>query len=244
MTTDTKPKYSFKELKSGVRILGVAKGAGMIEPNLATTLCFLFTDAQIKKGTFKVILKRALNLSFNRISVDGEQSTNDTFIALANGASGIDVEQEERMLAEFEEAVFSLLSELSYKVVEDGEGATKVIRIDVVGAKDKRSAEVIAKRLASSVLLKASLFGSCANWGRILSAIGSLKLGIGRALDVYYGDIQVVKNGVSLHIRKKEADRYLRKSKFVSIKVKLKSGDASYYLYTTDLSPKYVEINK
>ena len=244
MTTDKYPKYKSVKLKSGAVITGIAKGAGMIEPNLATTLCFLLTDAKIKKSSLKKIVKQVLDVTFNRISIDAEQSTNDTLLALSNSASGVDVEKSKKDLDEFIRGVFSVLGELSYQIVKNGEGATKVVKIIVKNSKGEAGAEKVARKLASSMLFKTSIYGNCANWGRIISAVGSLRLGIGRDFNVYYGNTKVVSRGVSMYNNKNKADNYLRKNKDVNITVDLKQGSSNFWIYTTDLSPEYVELNK
>ncbi|MDP8234185.1 MAG: bifunctional glutamate N-acetyltransferase/amino-acid acetyltransferase ArgJ [Candidatus Saelkia tenebricola] len=244
MTTDKFPKHESIKLKNGVSILGIAKGAGMIEPNLATTLCFLLTDAKIKKTSFKKIVKQILEVTFNRISVDADESTNDTLLAISNAASGVNVEESKEYLDEFTKGVFSVLSRLSYQIVKNGEGATKVVKITVKRSKSKAIAEKIARKLASSMLFKTSIYGNRANWGRIISSIGSLKLGVGKSLDVYYGSTKVVNNGVSMYNNKKQADVYLKKNKEVEVIIDLKKGSLKFWIYTTDLSPQYVEMNK
>ncbi len=244
MTTDRYPKYISIELKSGVRLLAFAKGAGMIEPNLATTLNFMVTDAKINRTIFREIIKEALDLTFNRISIDADMSTNDTFIALSNAASNIDIEGSLEHLKEFISAVFRILYELSYKIVENGEGATKVVKIEVISARSKAVAEKIARKIASSMLFKTSIYGNCANWGRIISSIGSLNLGVGKNLDIYYGKNKVVCNGVSLYNREKAAKVYLKNNKSITITIDLKKGKSDFWIYTTDLSPEYVRLNK
>jgi len=243
MTTDKYPKVSALKLKSGVTILGIAKGAGMIEPNMATTLSFLLTDAKIRRSSLAKIVKSALDLTFNRISIDADQSTNDTFLALANGASSVDVEVSRDKRDEFIKGVFKVLHDLAYEIVENGEGATKIVKIEVKSAKSRIVAEKICRKLASSMLFKSSLYGNSANWGRILSSVGSLSLGVGKSYDINYGNIKVVKNGLSLYNNKKRADDYLKKSKEVKIVLDFKKGGDDFFMYTTDLSPDYVKLN-
>ncbi|MDP8216665.1 MAG: bifunctional glutamate N-acetyltransferase/amino-acid acetyltransferase ArgJ [Candidatus Kaelpia imicola] len=243
MTTDRYPKTSSLKLKSGVTILGIAKGAGMIEPNMATTLAFLLTDGKIRKSSLAKIVRSALDLTFNRISIDAGQSTNDTFLALANGVSSVDVEASKDKRDEFIEAVFKVLFDLAYGIVENGEGATKVVKIEVKSAKSKAIAEKICRKLASSMLFKSSLYGNSANWGRVLSSVGSLCLGVGKSYDISYGNIKVVKNGLSLYNNKKRANDYLKKSKEIKIILDFKRGKDGFFLYTTDLSPDYVKLN-
>jgi len=215
----------------------------MIEPNMATTLSFLLTDANIRKSSLAKIVKSALDLTFNRISIDADQSTNDTFIALANSASSVDVEGSVSKRDEFIKGVFKVLYDLAYGIVENGEGATKIVKIEVKSAKSRTVAEKICRKLASSMLFKSSLYGNSANWGRILSSVGSLSLGVGRSYDISYGNIKVVKNGLSLYNNKKRVDDYLKKSKEVKIILDFKKGKDDFFIYTTDLSPDYVKLN-
>ncbi|MDD5614153.1 MAG: bifunctional glutamate N-acetyltransferase/amino-acid acetyltransferase ArgJ [Candidatus Omnitrophica bacterium] len=243
MTTDRYLKIKSVKLKSGAVITAIAKGAGMIEPNMATTLSFLLTDAKVKKPFLRSVVKSAIAMTFNRISVDNDQSTNDTFIALANGSSGIDIENSSANRDEFIKGVFGVLSELAYMIVENGEGATKVVKIEVKSAASKAMAEKICRKLSGSMLYKSSLYGNSANWGRVLSSVGSLNLGLNRGYDIYYGGIKVVKDGLSLYNNRAKAQRYLKDNKEVRISLDLKCGDAEYWIYTSDLSPDYVKLN-
>jgi len=243
MTTDRYLKIKSVKLKSGVVITAIAKGAGMIEPNMATTLSFLLTDAKIKRSFLHSVVKSAIDMTFNRISVDSDQSTNDTFIALANGFSGIDIEGSAKNRDEFIKGVFRVLSELAYMIVENGEGATKVVKIEVKRAASKAMAEKICRKLSGSMLYKSSLYGNSANWGRVLSSVGSLNLGLSKGYDIYYGSIKVVKDGISLYNNRVRAQRYLKNNKEVNIALDLKCGDGEYWIYTSDLSPEYVKLN-
>ena len=242
MTTDTYPKIATRNLNCGGMILGVAKGAGMIAPEMATTLCFLFTDVEISRSVLSSVLRQAVDITFNRISVDEEQSTNDTLLCFANSACGVKIDTR-RKIAEFKRAISGVLQDLAYMVINDGEGATKVIKITVKRAKNSNIAEKIARRIAGSVLFKSSMYGNSPNWGRIISAVGSLRVGIGEEFDVYYGREKVVTNGISLYKKKGKVKKYLEDNFEVDITVDLKKGKADYFLYTTDLSPEYVRLN-
>jgi glutamate N-acetyltransferase/amino-acid N-acetyltransferase len=242
MTTDTYPKVAVRELGYGGVILGVAKGAGMIAPDMATTLCFLFTDLGINRKILSSILKQAVKLTFNRITVDEEQSTNDTLLCFANYACGVKVDGEKKV-REFTKAITEVLQDLAYMIVSDGEGATKIVKITVKRAGNVKVAEKIARRVAGSMLFKASIYGNSPNWGRIISCIGSLKLGIGNDFDVYYGRDKVISNGVSIYQKREKVRKYLKDNYEVEITIDLKRGKADYFLYTTDLSPDYVRLN-
>ncbi len=242
MTTDTYPKIAARNLNCGGMILGVAKGAGMIAPEMATTLCFLFTDVGINRNVLSSVLRQAVDITFNRISVDEEQSTNDTLLCFANSACGVKIDTS-RKITEFKKAISGVLQDLAYMIVSDGEGATKIIKIMVKRAKNSNIAEKIARRIAGSVLFKSSIYGNSPNWGRIISAIGSLRLGIGEEFDVYYGREKVVTNGISLYKKRGKIKKYLEDNFEIDITVDLKKGRADYFLYTTDLSPEYVRLN-
>ncbi len=242
MTTDTYPKIAARHLNCGGMILGVAKGAGMIAPEMATTLCFLFTDIEIGRNILSSVLMQAVDITFNRISVDEEQSTNDTLLCFANSACGVKIDTI-RKITEFKKAISGVLQDLAYMIVSDGEGATKIIKIMVKRAKNSNIAEKIARRIAGSVLFKSSIYGNSPNWGRIISAVGSLRLGIGKEFDVYYGREKVVTNGISLYKKREKVKKYLKDNFEIDITVDLKKGRADYFLYTTDLSPEYVRLN-
>jgi glutamate N-acetyltransferase/amino-acid N-acetyltransferase len=170
MTTDTVPKTAFGEIKSGrrvARIAGMTKGSGMIQPNMATTLGFVVTDAAVSPALLRSALRRAIGRSYNRISVDGDTSTNDIVAVLANGASGV-----KPSAKAFEAALTMVLESLARQIARDGEGASKLITIDVEGAANERGAEKIARAIANSPLVKTAIAGSDPNWGRILCAAG------------------------------------------------------------------------
>ena len=176
MTTDTFPKECAVEvtLTTGetVKIAGITKGSGMIAPNMGTMLSFVVTDAAVPADEIKKALKQAADVSFNMIVVDGDESTNDTCLMMANGASGVDVVKEGKMDENFQEALNYLCIDLAKKMARDGEGATKFIEANVVGAKDDNDARLAAKSIISSSLFKSAVFGGDPNWGRIVSAIG------------------------------------------------------------------------
>jgi glutamate N-acetyltransferase/amino-acid N-acetyltransferase len=249
MTTDTFIKKQEKEItaKSGkIRIWGCVKGAGMIHPNLqgphATMLSFILTDADIESETLQKILENSADKSFNCISVDGDTSTNDTVLVLANGQSKTGKLSKEN-LASFIKAFEELTLELAKSVAKDGEGATKLIEIEVKNAKTKKDAKLIASTIATSPLFKSAMFGGDANWGRIIAAAGragvSFKL---NKVNVYIGDIHTFKDGFVLNFSEKVAKKSLS-AKEIQVIIDLGMGNESSKYYTCDFSYDYIRIN-
>ncbi len=226
MTTDTFPKEISLRIKLGnkmVRICGIAKGAGMIAPNMATMLCFIMTDALIAKRALNKVLAAAVDKSFNCISVDGCMSTNDTVLVLANGAAGNSIISSGDDLEKFSKALQLICLVLAKMVILDAEGATKFIQIDVYRAKNVTEAKTIALLIANSVLFKTAVFGENPNFGRIAAAVGASGLGIKEGqLKIKLGTL---------------------KSKKVRVAVSLSRGKAKCTVYTNDLTPEYVKIN-
>lgn len=248
MTTDTTRKEIALRARIGgktVTIGGMAKGAGMIHPHMATMLAFLTTDAVIHQPTLQTALRNAVDQSFNCISVDGETSTNDTVLCLANGlANNRLLRPDSSELKDFQRLLNEVCLSLALQVCRDGEGATKMVAIQVVGAKNINDAKKIATTLATSPLLKTALFGEDPNWGRILAAIGRA----GPRLDpekigISFDGIYVVKKGkgIGQEIEKK-VKRVMEKREF-TISVILGDGNADWRIWTTDLSYDYVKIN-
>jgi glutamate N-acetyltransferase/amino-acid N-acetyltransferase len=249
LTTDTFSKQIAVRIEMAgfnVTIAGVAKGAGMIKPDMATMLAFLVTDANVAGSFLRKVLKNAVKKTFNRISVDGDTSTNDMVTIMANGNSGSETISSggSKDADKFIEAVEYICHRLSLMIVSDGEGATKLIRIDVTGARTEADASKIAFRIADSPLVKTSFYGKKCNWGRLIAAVGSAGIPIDpQKIDISYGSIQVVRNGIGLGPEKeKEAETFLLK-KDISICVDLHIGDAAGTVWTTDLSPDYIHIN-
>jgi glutamate N-acetyltransferase/amino-acid N-acetyltransferase len=250
MTTDTRPKTASAELSvsakggtvsdkgSSVLVCGLAKGAGMIHPNMATLLSVVMTDAVIDLPTLQRATKRATDRSFNRISVDGDTSTNDTLLVLANGASGITVDENE-----FEIMLTSVCIDLAKQIVRDGEGATKLISIHVSGAKDERMAEHIGRTIARSPLVKTAFYGEDANWGRIVMAAGYSGEDVDpNKMSLWFGGVHVLANGAPTPYDEADATRAIQ-SRDVEVKLDLGLGDASATVWTCDLSHDYVTIN-
>jgi glutamate N-acetyltransferase/amino-acid N-acetyltransferase len=248
MTTDTCPKeaaVSFELDGKPVVIGGMAKGSGMIAPNLATMLCFVGTDARISAPLLRRVLRRTVEDSFNAITVDGCMSTNDTVLLFANGMSDTaPLKAGTAKLDVFEEALFRVLSRLAGMIVKDGEGATKVIRIEVRGSRTTRDARVAAKAIANSALVKTAFFGEDCNWGRIMSAIGAsgIRFDPGR-VEIAVDRIPVVRNGVGLGAAaERQAAVRMRRPEF-DLTVDLHGGTEGTVVLTTDLSEAYVRIN-
>ncbi|MGA1865019.1 MAG: bifunctional glutamate N-acetyltransferase/amino-acid acetyltransferase ArgJ [bacterium] len=249
LTTDTFSKQIAVQIEmagSLVTLAGMAKGAGMIRPDMATMLAFLVTDANVTGGFLGEVLKNAVKKTFNRISVDGDTSTNDMVIILANGKSGSGpiTSAGSEDADKFIEAVEYICQRLSLMIVSDGEGATKLIRIDVLGARTETDASKIAFRIAESPLVKTSFYGKRCNWGRLIAAAGAAGVPIDpQKIDIFYGSIQVVGNGVGLGLEKeKEAETFLLAGD-INIRLDLHLGEAAGTVWTTDLSPDYIHIN-
>jgi len=245
MTTDTRMKVAAQDVpvQNGlVRIAGMTKGAGMIHPNMATTLAFVMTDAQIAPAQLRSMLQTGVGRSYNRISVDGDTSTNDTLLLLANGASGVKPNEKERMVVQ--EVLCWVLEDLAEQIVRDGEGARKQITIRVLGARNEDEAERIARSIANSPLVKTAVAGSDANWGRILSAAGNSGVVFDPAkVDIYLQGQLVCRGGLAA-----EFDEDELKEKLDSFECLIKfvingSGKASVRFWTCDLTEKYIEIN-
>jgi glutamate N-acetyltransferase/amino-acid N-acetyltransferase len=240
MTTDSFPKEAavrVKDGKSEFTIGGAAKGSGMIHPDLATLLCFITTDAAVDRGFLQMALKKAVDASFNMISVDGDTSPNDMVLVMANGLAG-DVPDDT-----FESALEKLCIYLAKRLASDGEGATKLIEMTVSGAADLSQARKAAKAVVSSSLVKAAVYGADPNWGRIMAAVGWSGAEVKESkFDLYVGKIAVVKSGKPLPFDK-SAVIALLKDKEVSFSANLNLGEAKATAWGCDLSPEYVTIN-
>jgi glutamate N-acetyltransferase / amino-acid N-acetyltransferase len=241
MTTDTFPKevaVQFKLGKRTVRIGGIAKGAGMIQPRMATMLGFLTTDAEVPRAALHKALGRAVNKSFNRISVDGDTSTNDTVILLANGLAG------PVPPAKFQEALDFVCLELAKMIVRDGEGVSRFVTINVHGAASERDAEIAARAVANSVLVKTSWCGGDPNWGRILDALGYSRARVrGDLVDIAYDAVSAVRHGMPTRAPLAKLKSIVAKPVF-AIDIHLHMGRGRCTMYTCDLTEKYVELNK
>src|SRR6202050_581895 len=245
LTTDLQPKGASREvtLRRGiVRLAGVTKGSGMIHPRMATTLAFVMTDAVIPQTLLRRMLVRAAELSYNRISVDGDTSTNDTLIVLANGASGVRPDPKE--MSVFEESLTETLQSLARQIVRDGEGARKLIAVEVHGALSDASAAAITRAISNSPLVKTAIAGSDPNWGRILSAAGYSGVNFDPTqVDINLQDVRVCKNGLAAPFD--EADMKLRLDDTdVSIVFRIGGkGKGPATFWTCDLTEAYIHIN-
>jgi glutamate N-acetyltransferase/amino-acid N-acetyltransferase len=238
MTTDTVPKTAFAEIK-GARIAGMTKGAGMIHPNMATTLGFVMTDAVVSPAVLRAALKRGVARSYNRISVDGDTSTNDVLAVLANGASGV------RPSAKtFEEALGGVLESLAIQIARDGEGARKLVTIDVEGASSERTAERIARAIANSPLVKTAIAGSDPNWGRVLSAAGNSGVAFEpKQVDIDMQGVRVCRGGVAANFSEDALKNKLDALE-CSIRFSIRGkGRGRARFWTCDFTQDYVEIN-
>ncbi|MCX5716275.1 MAG: bifunctional glutamate N-acetyltransferase/amino-acid acetyltransferase ArgJ [Candidatus Omnitrophica bacterium] len=247
MTTDTRPKeFTVKINIAGkdVAIGAIAKGAGMIHPNMATMLCFITTDISITRRALKLALEEAVNKSFNAISVDGDTSTNDSVIIMANGAAGNRlIDKVDREFKLFSQALGLVTVELARMIARDGEGAAKFVEIVMKNCPSLRQGIKAGRRLAISPLLKTCIYGGDPNWGRVAAALGTCGIRIKEnTFDIYLGKTQVVKNGVSLNV-KKEKLKGAFKGKDISITVDLKLGRETATVWTCDMTEEYIKIN-
>jgi glutamate N-acetyltransferase/amino-acid N-acetyltransferase len=231
MTTDTVPKIATRDL-GGAKIAGVAKGAGMIHPDMATMLSFIMTDADIPYAELDQALRFAVHRSFNSISIDGDTSTNDMVVVMANGASGVrpDLEQ-------FRDALLDVCTQLATAIVRDGEGATKFVEIQIEGAPSEQEAHTIGRTIAKSPLVKTAIYGADPNWGRIVGAIGNS--GVPLSSD----RVDIFISGVPISDSTLEDARRKLKEKEIQIRVDLHSGHGSAKVWTCDLTEGYIRIN-
>ncbi|MFZ6016196.1 MAG: bifunctional glutamate N-acetyltransferase/amino-acid acetyltransferase ArgJ [Nitrospirota bacterium] len=246
MTTDTFPKIVKKKVKIGNKtgtMVGICKGAGMICPNMATMLCFIMTDIKVEQKTLDKALKDVVNKSFNRITIDGDMSTNDTTLIMANGMLGNpQITDKSESYTTFKKALYEVTDELSRLIVKDGEGATKFIEIEVKGARSEADAERAAFAVAKSNLVKTAIYGNDANWGRIMAALGYSGIEIKeKKIDIYFGKVKIVNKGITTG-KDKEANEVL-KGKDIKIIIDLHLGRASAKVFTCDLTEEYIRVN-
>jgi len=249
MTTDLVPKLAMEECKIGntsIKIYGVAKGSGMIYPNMATTLGYVFTDAKISQKVLKKLLSKNIETTFNAISCDGDTSTNDMVSVFATGAANnlmIKNIRDERAKI-FEKSFHNVLLNLAKRVAADGEGASKFITISVNKAKDEKDAKKIAFSIANSPLVKTAVAGEDPNWGRIIMAIGKSKVSVNlNKLNINLGDIKIVDKGQLLENYSEEDAKQYMKNEKIDLKINLNMGSKNFTVYTMDLTKKYIEIN-
>lgn len=249
MTTDTVPKTVYRSVTIGdheVNFMGMAKGAGMIMPNMATMLSFVVTDAQISFPELQESLRQAADRTFNRITVDGDTSTNDMVLVMANGTASNEWIDEENLGGRqiFQDTLEDVLKELALKIISDGEGATKCITIRVCGAREEAEAEQMARTVANSNLVKTAFFGEDANWGRIIAAMGrsGVRFHPDR-VDIAFDEVVLVRDGLAVGKEAEAAATEILKQKNISVCIDLKDGTGCEEIYTCDFSIDYVKIN-
>ena len=250
MTTDLKPKLAMEKCKIGntdVKIYGIAKGSGMIFPNMATTLGYIFTDADLSNDILSKLLKKNIDTTFNAITCDGDTSTNDMVAIFSTGKvkNPIINNISDKKVKLFDEALHSVLLNLSKRIVADGEGASKFITINVTQSKTENDAKKIAFSIANSPLVKTAIAGNDPNWGRIIMAIGKTDVEIDiNKLSIKLGRIKIIEKGqLSKTYIEDDAAVYMREEKKIDIDVNLNLGKKKFTAYTMDLTKKYIEIN-
>ena len=250
MTTDTVPKAAAVKVEVNGKtfnIGAITKGAGMIDPHLttphATMICIITTDAKITKAQLQKILQRNANDSFNRITIDGDMSTNDTVLILANGTSGTVIEPDTTEEDAFAQALLALMQNLAKRMVLDGEGASKFVEVKVINARTENDAKLAAEAVGNSLLCKTAWFGNDPNWGRVVAALGySGAQFAAEKCDIFFGDIPVVKNGGDAGTPEEALLETVKQREF-SITCDFHDGDAEYWVWASDLSYEYVKIN-
>ena len=249
MTTDTLPKMAMEECKIGnskIKIFGIAKGSGMIQPNMATTLGYIFTDADISNDILKKLLKKNLITTFNAISCDSDTSTNDmlTFFSTGKAKHSKVNNINDDKIKEFDLSLNRVLLNLAKRVVADGEGASKFITINARNCKNENDAKKIAFSIANSPLVKTAIAGEDPNWGRIIMAIGKAGVTLNfDQLSIKFGSISIIQNGkVNINYNENETSEYMKNDN-IEINVDISNGLKSFTVYTMDLTKKYIEIN-
>ena len=249
MTTDLKPKLAMEECKiknKKVKIYGIAKGSGMIFPNMATTLGYIFTDANLSNDILSKLLKKNIDTTFNAITCDGDTSTNDMVSIFSTGKikNSIINNINDKKIKPFDAALHSVLLNLSKRIVADGEGASKFITINITKSKNDNDAKKIAFSIANSKLVKTAIAGEDPNWGRIIMAIGKSGVNINiKKLSINFGNIKIVDRGQLVHNYKEDEVANYMKNQMIDISINLNMGLKKFTAYTMDLTKKYIEIN-
>ena len=249
MTTDTVPKTARREVElSGkkITILGLAKGSGMIMPNMATMLSFIVTDVAVHASVLQQMLRQSVAQSFNAVTVDGDTSTNDTVLLLANGKAGnaeiCSLDAADGRL--FRQCLDDLCLDLALQIVKDGEGATKFITVHVKGAASRQEADQAARTVANSSLVKTAFFGEDANWGRIIAALGRAGIDVDPdRVDISFDEVMMVRDGLGLGPEQEKLATGVLKKKAFAVVIDLKTGQSEAKVYTCDLSLDYIRIN-
>ena len=249
MTTDTKPKLAMDECKIGnkkIKIYGIAKGSGMIQPNMATTLVYIFTDAKLSNNILSKLLKKNILTTFNAITCDGDTSTNDMATIFATGkVENAQIKNlNDKQIQNFDKALNKVLLNLAKRVVSDGEGSSKFVTINVKKCKSEIDAKKIAFSIANSALVKTAIAGEDPNWGRVIMAIGKAGPNINlKRLSMKFGDLKIIQHG-KLHqdYEETKASSYM-KNKYIDLDIEIFTGKKSFTAYTMDFTKKYIEIN-
>ena len=247
LTSDTRRKVAtarFDYQGKTITVSGMAKGAGMIEPNMATMLAFVATDLEADSDLLKTVLKEASDKTFNRISIDGDMSTNDTVLLFANGVAGVAATASTELLEAFKQAVYLVCDDLAEKIVGDGEKVTKLVELIVEGCQSHADAEKVARAVGNSLLVKTAWYGSDPNWGRLADAAGYARVGLKEAsFDIHYDDVAALISGRPQDSNLAQWKAIVAKKRF-RITLNLNQGDGHYRLLTSDLSEAYVDFNK
>ena len=249
MTTDLKPKLAMEECKIGntkVKIYGIAKGSGMIFPNMATTLGYIFTDASLSNDILSKLLKKNIDTTFNAITCDGDTSTNDMVSIFSTGKvkNPIINNINDKKIMSFDKALQSVMLSLSKSIVADGEGASKFITVNVLKSKNDKDAKKIAFSISNSNLVKTAIAGEDPNWGRIIMAIGKADIDINlKKLSIKFGKIKIIEKGQLVKNYKESDVKDYMKNQAIDISINLNMGLKNFTAYTMDLTKKYIEIN-
>jgi len=243
LTTDTHIKETVTRVETThgrYTIGGMTKGSGMVHPDMGTTLCFVTTDAEVPPELLQDVLRRATDRSYNRITIDGDTSTNDMVVVLANGASGIRVDADPE---DFEEALTGVMVHLAREVARDGEGASRLLTVRVTGAATETDALAVSRTISSSPLVKTAVYGSDANWGRVVMAAGRAGIPVdGEKMTLHLSGLEVLAPGYHSEFSESEATALLSQPE-VEIRLDLGAGDAEATTWTCDLTPRYIDIN-
>lgn len=250
MTTDTVPKSTAVELDFDGTVCSIGamtKGAGMIDPTLkvphATMLCYITTDVKISNALLAEMLEENAGRSFNRITIDGDMSTNDTVIVMANGLAGVEIRRGTLAAEAFRDALLSVMQQLAREMVMDGEGVTKFVNVEIANARSENDARLCAEAVANSLLCKTAWFGGDPNWGRVVAALGySGATFKPEKVDIFYDGVPVVKQGGDAGTPEEDLVGIVRKREF-TVSVDLHDGNAEYWVWTNDISYEYVKIN-
>ena len=250
MTTDTVPKSAAVELEFDGTVCSIGamtKGAGMIDPTLkvphATMLCYITTDVKISNALLAEMLEENAGRSFNRITIDGDMSTNDTVIVMANGLAGVEIRRDTLAAEAFRDALLSVMQQLAREMVMDGEGVTKFVNVEIANARSENDARLCAEAVANSLLCKTAWFGGDPNWGRVVAALGYSGAAFKpEKVDIFYDGVPVVKQGGDAGTPEEDLVGIVRKREF-TVSVDLHDGNAEYWVWTNDISYEYVKIN-